>query len=91
MVERRVNTDIRMVKIEKDIEYIKEKNEESEIRNVEENHELKELLTSFIQSADKKYATKFTEKAFWWTAATILTILIGIIFKYIFLNLGINL
>ena len=85
------NTNVKMAKIEKDIEYIKEKNETAELRNAEEHNEIKTIMLDFIKSADKKYASKFTERAFWWTAATILTIIIGIIFKYIFLNSGINL
>ena len=88
---KRISADIRMVKIEKDIEYIKEKNETAELKNAEEHNEIKNIMLDFIQSADNKYATKFTEKAFWWTVVTVLSIIIGVLFKYIFLNTGIHL
>ncbi len=49
---------IDMVKISKDLEYIKEANQ----RNDKEHEEIKTIINDFIKSADKKYANKWIEK-----------------------------
>ena len=66
--DRRVD-DPRIIRMEADIEHIKET-----------QAKMDEKLDKFIESANTKYASKYVEKAFWWGLATVGTVFIGSMF-----------
>lgn len=63
-----MNTGERLMKIETDITYLKKGQDE-----------LKETMENFIDSADKKYATKLTEKIVYGICFLILTAFVTLI------------
>jgi len=56
------NIKVDMGKIHKDLEFIKQSAQEANKRNDGEHAELKKIIKDFIDSADKKYASKSIEK-----------------------------
>lgn len=65
----------RLAKIETSIEYIKK-----------EQLEQKELLTTFINSADKKYASKLTETLVYTMAGVMLLTIIAALLKLVIIG-----
>ena len=67
------------MKIETTLDYLKQQQTENESRNINEHRELKVMLESFIESADKRYANKTVEKLVYGLVALIL----GLVFTAI--------
>lgn len=62
---------------------------ENEVRNIKEQNttehtEIKKMISDFIESADKKYASKWTEKVVWF----VLTIILAGFFTAVLFNIG---
>ena len=43
----------------------------------EEIKEIKDIMTDFIDKSDDKYASKWAEKAWWWTITSVGFLLLG--------------
>ncbi len=72
---------IKVAVMQNDIKNICKKMDIGDERNVSEHKEIKDLIQNFINNADKKYASKLTEKVVYTLCGVILVSVIYLILK----------
>jgi len=82
----KVNSGERLMKMETTLDYLKEQQKLMNDTNLKEHQEIKQILKDFTESADKKYATKLTEKMVYGMAGLMLTTIIIAIIKTVIIG-----
>lgn len=63
----------RIIKLETQMDNIEEKIEEGFKASEQRHHDLRKIMTDFIDKSEDKFASKWVEKVLWGVAATMFT------------------